>query len=211
MIALTVIAVIIILLLLALFLPLSVRLEFEDDFFAKVSFLKICVFRSDKKKKEKYAPKHTGEKQENEQKSKEENQGYRLFTFLKSKYGFTGAVKVIFGLLKDMLTHIKKLLRHIKIKRTELDITVAEADAAQTAIAYGKVCSVAYPVLSFLDSCANIGFKRINIKSDFNGKNYEFKFGATANIPVIFLLIAAYRVYSEYKKFIMKENFNERK
>lgn len=211
MIALIIIAIVLFAVLTVLFLPARVSLSFEEDFFVKVKFAGIKLFDSDaKKKRKKYRPKHTESKPQKNKESTVAQDTKKLFSFLKKKYGFTGAVKLVLNLAKDMLTHIKKLLRHIKIDHVTLDATVCAEDAAQTAIAYGKVCSAAYPVLAYLNSCAKIGFKQININSDFSGNKPEFKFSARVSLQLIFLLIAAYRVYSEYKKFVLKENFNER-
>jgi len=212
LIALIIIGVILALILIVLLLPINVFLKFNEDFFVELSLAKIKLFQT--KTQESKPKQSTGASAKQSEKENENlvfKQGKQLFSFLKEKYGFSGAVKTVLNFGKDVLTHIKKLLRHIKIKRVTLDITVASANAAETAIDYGKICSAAYPVLAILNSCAKIGFKQINIKSDFNGNASQFKFSANISLQIIFLLIAAYRVYSEYKKFVSKENFNERK
>ncbi len=209
MIALIVIGAILILLLVVLLLPINVFLSFENDFFVKLSFAKIKIFESEKEEK---TTKKSEAVAETQAKKSDENtllkNSKQLFLFLKEKYGFSGAVKSILGFLKDELAHIKKLLRHIKINRLTLDITVASANAAETAIEYGKICGVAYPVLAFLNSYAKIGLKSVNINTDFDGNTPQFKFSVNLKLQLIRLLVVAYKVYSEYKKFVLKENFN---
>lgn len=211
--ALIIIGAILLLIFLVLFLPVNVFLKFQNDFFIKIKFAGIKLFEISEKEKKSDSDKKTdkdGKKNEDSE-NPALKQGKELFSFLKEKYGFSGAVKKVFSLLKDMLTHIKNLLRHIKIKKIKLDLTVSGADAADTAIEYGRICTAAYPVLAFFDSFSGIDFKQININSDFNGNKKEFEFSLVVKLQIIYLLIAAFKIYSEYKNFTIKENYNERK
>ncbi len=210
MIALIILAVFLGVVLFLFFFPINVFLCFEEDFTVLISFAGIKLFSTEKKsnipKKEKTEKKSTPASKENTflKDSK------RLFSFLREKYGFGGAVRTVLEFLNKLLSHTKTLLRHIKIKKVRLNITVADFDAAKTAIEYGAVCSAAYPVLAFLNSFAKVGFKKVDIRSDFEGNTPEFNFSADIKLQMFFLLVVAYRVYSEYKKFLLKENFNGR-
>lgn len=204
-----------------LFLPLTVHLKFQDDFYLKIKFAGIRVFKIE--------PKEEVEKQEKPKDTvtdkKAENtvvkEGKKLFQTLKEKYGFGGAVKSLFGFFASVLSHIKKLLWHIKICNIKLKLTVAGSDAAETAIEYGAVCAAVYPVMAFLESYAKMGLKNIDVRSDFTGGKNEFGFSAIIKMQVFFLLVAAFRVYKEYKNYLsgvyeasapdLKENNNERK
>lgn len=201
-IALIIIAVILLLLIAVLFLPISVFLKFKDDFFVKVRFLGFKIFEIEPQKdiKKPSIDKVSDKKAENDI-SKTSKQ---IFFKLKEKLGFMGAVKEILRFANDVLSHIKRLLRNIKIKRVCLDVTVAADNAATTAIEYGAVCAAVYPVTALLSTCADIGFKQINVKSDFDSKKPDFWFEATASMNVFNLLIAAYKTYSEYKKFTVR-------
>ena len=191
-----------------LFLPVKVFIEFKEEFFLKVNFFGIKIYQL---KPEEEKPQKTDskgyKKSEKPAKSKPEN----LFLILKEKNGFSGAVKEIMAFALDCLTHIKTLLRHIKIKRICLDITVASPDAAKTAIDYGTVCSAVYPVLSLIDNIPNIEFRKIDVKSDFNSSESSFTFSLTVRLQIFFMLIAAFKIYKEYKNFIMRIEDNERK
>lgn len=202
-IAFIVIGVILGLIALILFLPVTVHLKFKEDFFLKIKFAKIKVFEIEPKediKKTGSAEKVSDKKAENEFVS----QGKRIFSALKEKCGFSGAVKEVLKLANDSLSHINRLLRHIKIKKVKLNITVAADDAAMTAIEYGAVCAAVYPVTAALSSCAHIGFKEINVKSGFEGEKPDFWFSAIASLNIFSLLIAAFKIYSEYKKFTVR-------
>lgn len=202
-ISLIIIAVILLLLIAVFFLPISVFIKFKDDFFLKIKFsgFKIFEIKPEKDIKKIALPDKVSDK-------KAENEvldtSKQIFLKLKEKLGFTGAVKEILRFANDVLSHIKRLLRNIKIKRVCLDITVAADDAATTAIEYGAVCAAVYPVTALLSTCADIGFKQINVKSDFDSKKPDFQFEATASMNVFNLLIAAFKTYSEYKKFTVR-------
>lgn len=201
--ALIIIGVILLLLAAVLFLPISVNIKFKDDFFLKFRFAGIKFFEIEPKKdikKKPSADKMSDKKAENEVVTASK----RIFSTLKEKYGFSGAVKEILRFANDVLSHIKSLLRNIRIKRVCLDITVAAEDAALTAIEYGAVCAAVYPVTAALSICAKIGLRQINVRSDFEGKQPDFWFEATVSMNIFNLLIAAVKTYSEYKKFTVR-------
>ncbi len=204
--AVIIIGIILLLFAAVLFLPVSVFIKFKEDFFLKIRFAGIKVFEIEpkrdlpKRKVKKSADKVSDKKAE----SKTLDETKRLFSVLKKRYGFTGAVKEVLRFAGDILAHIKSFLRHIKIKKVELDITVAAEDAAATAIEYGAICSAVYPVTAALSACAKIGFRSINVKSDFDGKESDFWFSMVVKLNIFCLLIVAFRAYSEYKKFTVR-------
>lgn len=213
MIAIVIICIILIIILGLLFLPISVSVKFKEDFFVDVFFAGIKVYKLSPEKAKKSDKKNPDMSQKQRQ-QKEENavlkESKALFTFLKEKYGFIGAVKTVFAFLNDVLAHIKKILPTVKLKKVILNLTVATDNAADTAIEYGIVCACVYPVLAILNSCAKIGLKNVNIKSDFEGKNSDFDFSVLVGFRLFYFILAAIRVYCEYKNFILKEKYNER-
>ncbi len=173
---------------------ITVCLSYSDEFLLKVKFLNFTLFSSDKPK--------VKEKNKNEKKPTTQTKAKKsLFKKLKEKYGFSGAVREIFSLLNDSFVHIKKFLRHIFIKKVNLNINVVGQDAAQTAIEYGAVCSAVYPVLSFVQGLGNVGYEKIDVKADFEGKESFITFSAKIKAKIIFILIVAFGIFSEYKKF----------
>ncbi len=204
MIFLIILGVILLIILAVLFLPVSVSIEFKEDFFIKIFFSGIKVYEfepTDKKQKQK---KKTGD-------SKIKEKPKSLFTKFKEKFGFSGAVKEFFTFFKDVFSHTKEFLRHIKIKRLKLFINVATEDAAKTAIEYGTVCAAVYPVLSAINSIADIKYKKIDIKSDFESKTYDFSFSFFITLKIFFLLITLFKIYKDYKKFTARIETDERK
>ena len=210
MIALIILGALLFLILFILFLPLNVFISFKEEFYVKVKFAKIKLYETAKKNEQKGKKKVTQESSEKEEQSTI-GQSKELFLFLKEKHGFFGAVKRLLSLFRTMLDHIKSPMRHIKLNNIRVAITVSGDDAAATAIEYGKVCSVAYPVLSYIDSFSSVKFKKIDIKSDFAENKKEFEFSLKIKIQIIYLLISAYKIYLDYKNFTLKENYDERK
>lgn len=180
---------------LVLLLPVSLDLRYKEELDFKVKFAGIR-FSAQKKKKEKEVGQPT--------KDKKDNQFKAVFKKLKRKKGFTGAIKEIFIFLRHCLEHLGYLLKTMKFKKVCLDLNIVGDDAAKTAIQYGEVCSVAYPVLSFFQSVAKVKYKKIDVKSDFEAQEGSFTFSLTVNMQIIFLIISAFRIYKEYKKFMLR-------
>ena len=190
---------------LILFLPVTVNVGYKDDFVYRLRILGIKVYDSDKEISE---PDNAANKTEGT--VKKEDKEPNVFEKLKQKFGFTEAIKILFSFAKLVFTHNKKYLRHIKINKVILNLSVAGSDAAQTAIEYGMVCSAVYPVLSLVSSVTDIKYKQINVSADFNSDNSKFDFKLNLELSLLFLLIIAFKAFEDYKNFT-EEYFNERK
>lgn len=173
---------------------ITVEVSYNNEFSLKLKFLNFTLFSTDK-------PKTKEKTEENKKTTVKKEKKESFFKKLKEKYGFSSAVREIFNFAKDCIVHIKKFLRHILIKRVNLQINIVGDDAAKTAIEYGAVCSAVYPTLALLQSVGNINYKKIDIKSDFEGKNSYITFSAKIKARIIYILIAAFAIFSEYKKF----------
>lgn len=211
MIALIIIGMLLLIITAILFLPIDAVIKFKEELFLKVKFSGLRVYRLKQDEEEVTTHQKTEQSKKADSEPKNENLAVSYFKKLKDKYGFSGAVRQLLGFARDLLPHIRKLLKHIKFKRVIFDIVIAEDDAAKTAIEYGRICAVAYPLLSALEAIANIKYKAINITSDFGSKNSEFSFEGIIRTRIIFLLIALIKVYSEYKKFTVRIENDERK
>ena len=180
---------------LLLFIPISVHIKYDGDFFVKLKIAGIKAYEVE--------PEEDTEKPkpDTESDKKAKKQTEKAFDKLKKKHGFAGAVKEIFGFIKSVLHRLKGSLNHIAIRRLCLDIKVASGDAAATAIEYGAVCAAVYPVLTFIDGIANVKMKNINVSADFNSGNSDFGFSVVVRVRIIYLIVMAFGVFSEYNKF----------
>lgn len=203
--AIIIIGIIFALLAAILFLPVGAGISFKESFVIKVKLWGLRVYSFDLSEKEK--KEETEKEPQPEQTATEKKESF--FGKLKAKFGFAGAVKQIFELALSVLSHIKKLLRHIKINKVILNLTVASSDAATTALEYGALCAAAYPVLALLSSVGNIKYKSVNINSDFNSDKPSFDFSLDISTRIFFLLLTALRAFKEYKNFTERIENNE--
>jgi hypothetical protein len=197
--ALYIIGGIILLIALLLILPITARIDFKDDFFVKIKYLGITVYKITPKDEEKEKPK---EKLETTEKPKEKQKG--LFTKLTEKHGFKGAVKEMVSFALDILKQTKKQLLKIKLRNIKIDLIVVGSDAAQTAIDYGAICGVVYPVLSIIDQNLNVKYKKINITAGFKQTDSQFAFSLDVKANPVLLLIIALKAVKEYKNFSVR-------
>ncbi len=196
---------ILLLLFLVLFLPFSVKLSYDTEFSAKIYFCKIRIFSTDKSKKaSKKENKHKFKDKQKQPKEKKKN----IFLEAKDKLGFKGAVHYFGEIAKVLLDKLKWALKHIKFKDFRLNVTIASDNAANTAIRYGTVCSVAYPLLSFLFNVSDCKAKAVDISADFDEKKCKFGFSVVIRAKLIFMLVAALKILLQYKK-IRDVSFDE--
>lgn len=194
-----------------LFLPISVLIKFKDDFRIKIKFAGFKVFEiNPEKEKRENTPEKDTERKVKKKKTEKKNKE-NIFSKLKGKYGFIGAVKEIMTLAKNCITHIKWLFRHIKFEKIRLNLEIGTPDAAKTAVDYGKACAAVYPVLALLDGQKNVKFKKINVKSDFSREDSTFDFSLKVSSRLFFMILAAFKILIEYNKFKVRNEDNERK
>ncbi|MGN0493800.1 MAG: DUF2953 domain-containing protein [Acutalibacteraceae bacterium] len=180
---------------LLLFIPISVHIKYDGDFFVKLKIAGIKAFGVEPKEDIKEPSPDT----ESDKKAKKQTE--KAFDKLKKRHGFAGAVKEVFALIRAVLERLKRQSRHIAIRRLCLDIKVASGDAATTAIEYGAICAAVYPVLTFIDGIANVKMKSINVTADFNSDKPDFGFSVIIRARILFLIIMAFGAFSEYNKF----------
>lgn len=198
MVALYIIGGILLLIALILLLPITAQVKFKDDLDLKVKFLGFTVYKLEeenqkpKKAKEK-VPKQTPKEKE-----------YGIFAKLKAKHGFRGAIKEIFGFAGSVITQIKPQLLKLKFRKFKLDLIIVGEDAAMTAIEYGAVCGIVYPVLSFIDQSLDIKLKQINVEAGFKHSESEFSTSFDIKANALLLLIIAFKALKEYKNFSVR-------
>ena len=198
MVALYIIGGILLLIALILLLPITAQIKFEDDFFLKVKFLGVTIYKLKEKQEKPKAPK----KEKTEQKAKEKELG--IFAKLKAKHGFKGAIKEVFDFAGKVITEIKPQLLKIKFRKFKLELIVVGEDAAMTAIEYGAVCGIVYPVLSFIDQNLNIELKQIIVEAGFKHNESVFKTSFDVKANALLLLIIAFKALKEYKNFSLR-------
>ena len=206
MIALVVIGAIVALVVILLFLPLTMDLTYEGDLFIKLKYLGITVFDDQKSEKKKQKKQKDGKKQDKQ--PEDDN-------FLKRSYkqrGLLGTIKFCCSVLKIVIENIPAIVKRFKFRKLRVDLTVAGDDAANTAIKYGEVCAVVYPVVTLLQSLIDLKPQQINVSVDFDKTESEFKGTVLARASVIYWIIIIYSMFKEIENLKYKESEeNERK
>lgn len=97
-------------------------------------------------------------------------------------------IVILIKMLKSILSKFAKLLKHTVVEKFNFNITVAGNDAADTAIKYGNVCSIVYPLSTLLSKCVNFKPENISVYSNFNDNNTNFNLSFLISVRVIYLI-----------------------
>mgnify|MGYP000847676905 FL=1 len=151
--------------LLLLLLPVHLRATFNGDLkvSAGVLFINFKLYPrppvSEKKRLKK-------ERREQKRKKKERKRLSEAEEELQVE-GVWALVKYYIEMGKLITSTAKRLLKTITVDRLNLNIVVATDDAARTAIDYGKICAVVYPIQALIESTMRVRRREINISTDF--------------------------------------------
>ena len=120
----------------------------------------------------------------------------------KDEKDFIKSIKFYSSFISDILEDLSSLLSHIRIKSLSLLIICAEGDAALTAISYGGVCSIVYPLLGIIENKTKTdeGAFDLNIKCDYNDKKSKYAFNSTLKSTPLILIIIGIKVFLKYQK-----------
>lgn len=162
------IALIIVLALILLFtLICFVKLDFTATYSDKLTLkLKVLVFDFTlvpKKKKKK--PKKSRAKKKKADDKKEDDGSY--VKKLSERKGVEGIVSMLIELSKLAASTLKGVLSHTVINKFDIKLTVVGEDAADTALKYGKVCSVFYPAVTIVCESAKCRDYSLDVTPDF--------------------------------------------
>ncbi len=95
---------------------------------------------------------------------------------------------MIMAMLKPAKKVARYLIKGVCIKNLSLSLYIATDDAAKTAILYGRVCSVAYPVLAFCKANLRLKVKRFYIAPDFYHERVTYQAKGMVSIRVYRIL-----------------------
>lgn len=202
MIALIIIGAFLALLFTLLFLPVTVDLAFNGKLLLKIKYLGIILFDNSKKSTAKKLKKKNIKNENNS------NAPQKKDNFIKKTYkekGLIGTVSYFSEIFAIVAKRLWRVIKRFKFRKFKVDIIVATTDAANTAIQYGRICAAVYPLISFLQSVTNLKPKNINLSADFDKTTSEFRTSILVKTQVIYLLIAAVGILSQFLKLERKE------
>lgn len=142
--------------------PVSVRASYDDEFkcLIKIGFVPINVYPpKPKKSKKKKGKKKDGKPKDEKPKEK---------TNLVKEKGLAWLVDLIKRVAELAAGALKYFFKHIIVKKFMLSITVADSDAAKTAIKYGKTCAAVYPAIGITAGAVKCKKYGVDIAPDFD-------------------------------------------
>lgn len=202
-----VLGAIIVVLITLLILPVKLRVDYDKELTFTIKYLGFTLLDSEEEDKE-------------SKKVLKKVQSTALPTdkeSIKSTYkqkGITGTIKYYGDVLLLILKRLRWIIRFVKIRKFVFDLSIASDNAADTAIEYGEVCCVIYPIISFIQTNTNFKFKtdNINISPDFDSTDSKLKASVLVKAKLIICLIAIAGLLWDYTKKQRKESEkNERK
>ena len=130
------------------------------------------------------------EKYINKKNSKEE--------FEKKKDEIFEKIEFFKMILESSKKGARRLIKNIKISDIDINFIVANEDAYQAAIGYGKVNMVTYNVISFLRSFFNISIKEINIFCKYNNNESKYDGRCRVKLRPITVLLSGISIFYHY-------------
>lgn len=134
----------------------------------KVLFLEYTLVPFEKKPKKKRKKKIPKKKKETDDKKDKKEKKPSLVKKLSDKKGVDGLISMLTEVVKLAGSTLKGLFTNIVIERFDLSLTVVGEDAADTALKYGKLCSVVYSAVSVICSTAKCSDYNVSVTPDFD-------------------------------------------
>lgn len=181
---------------------LSVAFNITDKVYFKVSFLGLCIFDINSKKKHK--------KQSKEKSNIEKKQFTSVLKEYASNKNNKELIFELLSLIKELCVKCSKLLKHVNVKRLEFNLKIASDDAAKTAILYGNACSIVYSIVALLKSACDFDHKKIMVSADFSSEQISLKLLCQIKIKLIYVITFAVSVLYSLIKIKLGEIKNGR-
>ena len=180
-----------VLVLLALCVKVRLQVEYSSENTSAVVkwlFLKIKLYPKKKKEKKPKEEKPEEEEEEEEPKPAKPKQKNDFLKTLYEAEGIDGLVAMLQQITAYTKTFFGHLMRGFVIDEFYLQVCCTRSDAAATAIYYGEVCAVLFPMLGALASRCRMKKYDINIYPDFIARFSSADFILLLHFTPIYLL-----------------------
>lgn len=160
------------LIVLALCVKVKISAEYSDDNTnAQLQwlFLKIPLYPKQKKPKkaEEEPEEEAGEEEEPPAEEKPAGKKEGMLHMLYRTHGVDGLLELTRKLCSYLGTFLGGLFKSLVVEELYVDVRCHKADAAETALYYGEVCSVLFPMLGSLAAKCKIKKYDINVYPDY--------------------------------------------
>ncbi len=181
MVALYIFLAIVVVVLLALMIPIKACFIANKDITLQLKYACFTFW---------ILPDETGKFKKKPSKTQKSKTG-NIHKLVKDK-GVCGAVDEILQLLKNIFDPLGKLICHITIMALDIDIVVANEDAAVAAVEYGTICAAVYPFVAGLESVTKIKNKNLQVRCDFKNPQSKLECRLVAQLRPIYLISFVY-------------------
>ncbi len=106
--------------------------------------------------------------------------------------GASGAISFLWQVLVILFGRFVRVLRGAVISKFDLKIDVAGDDASDTALRYGKLCGIVYPLLSFIFQNVKTYKHEIDMRPEFDKKLEFDQVDLNATLRIIPIIIVAH-------------------
>ncbi len=168
----------------------TVYMTYDEEFKLDISwlFIKLHILPKKEKPKKEKPEKPEEEKKEEEPKAETETEKKDniIVNFYKNQ-GFSGVIQ----LLRDTVSAINgmfgSIFKHFIFRELKLYMSVGAGDAAETAILYGKTCSVVFPAMGLITSTCKVKEYDCGVQPNFMGPDKTAVFRAVISMRPIFI------------------------
>lgn len=142
------------------------------------------------------------EKSKAKKEKKKEKEGFFKST-LKEQGAVDGVVSIL-QLVVTLLKRINRLFSHCIIDRFSFSVEISEGDAAKTAITYGALSAVVYPVVGLINGMMPIKKQEVSLTACYEEKKLDIVFLAVVRIRLLYIITAALGVIKDFIRFKTK-------
>ena len=175
--------------LIALLLVLSVTIviDAKDNNYtvkARYGFLRFNIYPSKKKPKK--------PKTKKKAKPKAEKAPSKKKPVKKKKHKLSDYLELAKKVLPRTGKITRKLLSHIRFTDIIADFVIADEDAAETAIKYGKVSAITGNTIAWLSTFFTVSVKRVSISCNFDLKESQYDGHAVIKLRLIWPIVSGF-------------------
>ena len=184
--------------LLLLIIPVRMKILFRQYLMIKIYVwgIPIQLFPA-KEKLKKEVPKKVQKSQV--KKAEEETKSFfHDFEQMLKEDGFAATCHYYKEIMSLLGKASKQILNAIVVDRYQLALHIVGEDAADTAIRYGQLCGVVYPIQAVVESQIKVKKRKLDFKADFNGSKTTIQLELVAHAMPLRLLIIAAKTFFQF-------------
>lgn len=187
------------LLLCAAFIRIKIDLSDEGQIIIRYLFLR---FRFDLYPEKSGADKKQKKIAKDKKKTKNENKknGDYLQRLVREK-GAVDAVTTLLQLVSRLLSRIGRLFSHCTLDRFCFSAEIGEGDPAKTAVTYGALCTVVYPVVGVINGTLPIQKQEVSLNACYDEEKLDIRFSAVVRVRFLYVVSALCRILKDLVQF----------